>query len=58
MPPSRIKNPAASSGVFEAARALRARDRRTECDGYQLHAASGGELTQMRLNPQAASRPI
>jgi hypothetical protein len=33
----RIKNHTASSGVFKVARALRARGRRTECDGYQLH---------------------
>ena len=46
---SEIKNPAASSGVFEVARALRARDRRTECDGYLLHAASGEELDPERL---------
>ncbi len=44
-----IKNPTASSGVFEVARALRARNHRTEGDGYQLHAASGGEFTRMRL---------
>jgi hypothetical protein len=42
-----IKNPAASSGVFEVAADVPSAVRRSESDGYQLHAASG-----VRIEPK------
>jgi hypothetical protein len=48
-----IKNPDASSGLLHVAVAGPVTDRRAARDGYQLHAASGGELTQTR-----ATRPF